>query len=62
MHRSKQHHYSITSSAITSRDGGTSRPNILAVWVLMTSSNFDACTTGRSNVPQYCSTQTAFDE
>ena len=40
----------LNSSPITSRDGGTSRPSILAVWVLMTNSNFDACTTGRSNV------------
>jgi hypothetical protein len=40
----------LNSSPITSRGGGTSRPSILAVWVLMTNSNFDACTTGRSNV------------
>jgi hypothetical protein len=48
MHRSKQHLYSITSSARASSVGGTARPSILAVWALMTSSNFDACTTGKS--------------
>ena len=40
--------HSITSSAVASSLSGTVRPSILAVWVLMTSSNFDACTTGRS--------------
>ena len=40
--------YSITSSAATSNLLGTVRPSILAVWWLMTSSNFDACTTGKS--------------
>jgi hypothetical protein len=40
--------YSITSSAIASSDGGTVMPSILAVWALMTKSNLDACTTGRS--------------
>ena len=33
--------YSITSSARASSIGGTVRPSILAVWALMTSSNFD---------------------
>ena len=40
--------HSITSSARASSVGGTVRPSILAVWALMTSSNLDACTTGRS--------------
>src|SRR5712671_4237241 len=40
--------HSITSSAVASRDGGTLRPSILAVSALMTSSNFEDCTTGRS--------------
>ena len=40
--------HSITSSAVASSVGGTVRPSIRAVWWLMTSSNFDACTTGRS--------------
>ena len=40
--------YSITSSAMASSDGGTAMPSILAVWALMTKSNLDACTTGRS--------------
>src|SRR6266852_7619483 len=40
--------HSITSSAVASSVGGTVRPSILAVSALMTSSNFDACTTGRS--------------
>ena len=42
--------HSITSSARASSVGGTSRPSILAVWALMTSSNLVDCTTGRSNV------------
>ena len=37
MHRSKQHHYSITSSARASTVGGTSRPSAFAVLRLMTS-------------------------
>jgi hypothetical protein len=41
--------YSITSSAVASRVGGTVRPSILAVSTLMTSSNFEDCTTGRSS-------------
>jgi hypothetical protein len=40
--------HSITSSAVTSRDGGTVRPSMRAVWLLMTSSNFADCSTGRS--------------
>jgi hypothetical protein len=40
--------HSITSSAVASSVGGTSRPSILAVPALMTSSNLVACTTGRS--------------
>src|SRR6266478_9418754 len=39
MHRSKRHHYSITSSAMASTLGGTSRPSAFAVLRLMTSSN-----------------------
>jgi hypothetical protein len=44
----KQHHYSITSSAVASNVGGTVRPSILAVSALITSSNLLDCTTGRS--------------
>src|SRR5262249_1706082 len=40
--------HSITSSAATSSVCGTVRPSILAVETLITSSNFDDCTTGRS--------------
>src|SRR3954470_24053224 len=40
--------HSITSSAAESNLSGTVRSSILAVWTLMTSSNFDDCTTGRS--------------
>ena len=40
--------HSITSSARASSVGGTSRPSILAVSALMTSSNLVDCTTGRS--------------
>jgi hypothetical protein len=40
--------HSITSSAVASSEGGTVRPSILAVSALMTSSNFDDCTTGSS--------------
>ncbi len=35
MHRSKQHHYSITSSARASSDVGMSRPSVFAVLTLM---------------------------
>src|SRR5215470_14928447 len=41
--------HSITSSAAASNLSGTTRPSILAVWALMTSSNLLACTTGRSD-------------
>src|SRR5436190_15997221 len=40
--------HSITPSAATSSVCGTVRPSIRAVERLMTSSNFDDCTTGRS--------------
>src|SRR5215510_6481070 len=40
--------HSITSSAVASNIGGTSRPSALAVLRLMTSSNLVGCTTGRS--------------
>src|SRR5450432_1987420 len=45
MHRSKQHRYSITSSARTSNEGGTVRPSALAVFILITSSNLVGCST-----------------
>src|ERR1035437_80945 len=48
MHRSKQHLYSMTSSAVVSSDGGTVRPSNLAVFRLITSSNFVGCSIGRS--------------
>src|SRR5262249_26227132 len=41
-------HHSITSSALARSDGGTVRSSVRAVWWLMTNSNFDACTIGRS--------------
>ena len=40
--------HSITSSATVSSEGGTLSPSILAVETLITSSNFAACTTGKS--------------
>src|SRR6202043_3891286 len=40
--------HSMTSSARASSVGGSVRPSSLAVGRLMTSSNFDACITGRS--------------
>src|SRR5262245_14422424 len=40
--------HSITSSARASSVGGTSRPSALAVFRLITSSNFVGCMTGRS--------------
>src|SRR5580700_6700962 len=40
--------YSITSSARTSNDDGTSRPSAFAVLRLITSSNVAGCMTGRS--------------
>ena len=41
-------HHSITSSARCCRNQGTSRPSVVAVLRLMTSSNFVGCSTGRS--------------
>src|SRR4029434_4472912 len=40
--------YSITSSARTSKEGGTVRPSSLAVFRLITNSNLVGCSTGRS--------------
>jgi hypothetical protein len=40
--------HSITSSAVASSVGGTSRPSALAVLRWMTNSNLVGCTTGRS--------------
>src|SRR5262245_28091187 len=40
--------HSITSSAMASSEGGTVRPNMRAVVLLMTSSNLVGCTTGKS--------------
>ena len=48
MRRSKQHLYSITSSARASSAGGTSRPSAFAVVRLMTRSNLVGACTGRS--------------
>jgi hypothetical protein len=48
MQRSKQHLYSITSSAMESSPGGTSMPSARAVLRLMTNSNLVDCSTGRS--------------
>ena len=48
MHRSKQHHHSITSSARPSTDGGTSTLSALAVLRFTTSSNLVGCSTGNS--------------
>ena len=45
---SKLHRYSITSSARTSSDGGTSRPSALAVFTLSTRSYLVGVCTGRS--------------
>jgi len=39
MHRSKQHLYSITSSAAADMPSGTSRPSAFAVFKLITNSN-----------------------
>ena len=50
-HRDRNHHtraYSITSSASICIETGTSIPSALAVFKLMTSSNFVGCRTGRS--------------
>ena len=46
--RSANQPYSITSSAIASRDGGMSMPSALAAFKLMVSSNLVGCSTGRS--------------
>ena len=46
--RTSDHTYSITSSAVASRDWGIVRPSSLAVLRLMTNSNFVGCSTGRS--------------
>lgn len=43
-----QRRYSITSSALASRDGGTARPRAFAVTRLIVRSNFVGCSTGRS--------------
>src|SRR5262249_47716245 len=40
--------HSITSSARCCKNQGTSRPSALAVLRLITSSNFEGCTTGKS--------------
>src|SRR5512132_1487709 len=48
MHRSKQHCYSITSSAAISKPGGTVKPSAFAVLRLTTVSNFVGVCTGRS--------------
>jgi len=51
MHRSKQHLYSITSSARVSTDGGTVRPSALAVLRLILSVKLVVSWTGRSPAP-----------
>jgi hypothetical protein len=43
-----ERYYSITSSANASSLSGTARSSMRAVCALITSSNFEACTTGRS--------------
>jgi hypothetical protein len=48
MHRSKQHLYSITSSARASSEAGTVRPSALAVLRLITSSYLVGACTGKS--------------
>lgn len=42
-------HHSMTSSARTSIEGGTVRPSALAIFTLITNSNFVGCSTGRSD-------------
>jgi len=42
--------YSITSSANIKSDGGSVRPSALAIFRLMTRSNFVTCATGRSAI------------
>jgi hypothetical protein len=46
MQCSKKRFYSITSSAMASNEGGTSRPSAFAVLRLMTSSNLVGACTG----------------
>ena len=46
--RSKNDHYSITSSARDSNEGETESPMAFAVFKLMTNSNLVGCCTGRS--------------
>ena len=48
MHRNKQQHYSMISSAWARSVAGTSMPSALAVLRLMTSSKVVGCWTGRS--------------
>ena len=48
LRRSKTARYSMTSSAVNSSFGGMVSPSVLAVFILMTNSNFLGCTTGRS--------------
>ena len=48
MQRSKRRHYSITSSACASNVGEIVRPSASAVFILITTSNFVGCSTGRS--------------
>ena len=48
LHCSDWHHYSITSSAKASSDGGTLRPSAFAVLRLITKPNLFDSTTGRS--------------
>ena len=48
MLRTKQHSYSITSSAVVRSVGGTVRPSALAVLRLMTVSYFVGAYTGKS--------------
>jgi hypothetical protein len=48
VHRNKEYHYSITSSALTSNLSGMVSPSALAVLRLMISSNLVATCTGRS--------------
>src|SRR5262249_44879787 len=48
MHRSKNHHYSINSSAIPDSGSGTVSPSAFAVLRLMVRSTLVACCTGRS--------------
>jgi hypothetical protein len=48
VHRSKEHRYSITSSARSSMDVGSAMPSALAVLRLIMNSNLVGCSTGRS--------------